>query len=159
MTSYLHHSTISRRKRFSESLVKIRHDDVTWRHMTSFSRFFTKNCWKSAEKLLTSAKKINYVSFFSKSIIISFISGVNHFLTISGSQIIVISISDIKMPIFDDVIGKMLTSAKNCWRMHTNFYAEFFVTKCTWSIPIFMITVYPIQKLRGPSTPKSPRGW
>ena len=89
-----------------------------------------------------SAKKINYVSFFSKSFITTFISGVNHFLTISGSQIIVITISGIKMPIFVDVLGKMLSSAKN-----RNFYRECFVTKCTRTIPIFMITVFPIQKL------------
>ena len=49
MTSYLHHNTIPRGTRFSESLVKIRPDDVTWRHVTSFSHFFAKNCWKTAD--------------------------------------------------------------------------------------------------------------
>ena len=34
MTSYLHHNFMSIRESFSESLVKIRHDDVAWRHVT-----------------------------------------------------------------------------------------------------------------------------
>ena len=46
MTSYLHHSIISTRETFPEILVKIRHDDVTWRHVTSFSHFLPKKCWR-----------------------------------------------------------------------------------------------------------------
>ena len=45
MTSYLYHNIISTRETFSEILVKIRHDDVTWRHVTSFSHFLHKKCW------------------------------------------------------------------------------------------------------------------
>jgi hypothetical protein len=37
MTSYLEHNTISVRETYSESLVKIRHDDVILWHVKSFS--------------------------------------------------------------------------------------------------------------------------
>ena len=37
MTSYLHHNTRTWRETFPDVLVKIRHDDVILRHMTSFS--------------------------------------------------------------------------------------------------------------------------
>ena len=40
MTSYLDTNIISIKETFSESLVKIRHDDVILRHVTSFSYIF-----------------------------------------------------------------------------------------------------------------------
>ena len=51
MTSYLHHKCIPVGKTFSEILVKIRHDDVTWHHMTSFSYFLLKKCWRQQKWL------------------------------------------------------------------------------------------------------------
>ena len=46
MTSYLDHNIISRRKTFCDFFLKIRHDDVTWRHVTSFPYFLPKKCWR-----------------------------------------------------------------------------------------------------------------
>ena len=43
---YLHHNIISVKETFSESLVKIRHEDVTWRHVTLFLKYLPKNCWR-----------------------------------------------------------------------------------------------------------------
>ena len=43
MTSYLDTNIISIKETFSESLVKIRHDDVILRHVTSFSYIFLYN--------------------------------------------------------------------------------------------------------------------
>ena len=40
ITSYFHHSTIFIRETFSEVFVKIRHDDVILRQLTSFSYIF-----------------------------------------------------------------------------------------------------------------------
>ena len=56
MTSYLDTKKISRSQTFSESLVKIRRDDVTWHHVTLFLQILVKKMLKSARKLLTSAK-------------------------------------------------------------------------------------------------------
>ena len=53
ITSYLHHNTILIRETFSESLIKIRHNDVILQHVISFSIFMT-----SFTKVLTSAKKL-----------------------------------------------------------------------------------------------------
>ena len=49
MSSYSHHSIIPMSKTFSQIFVKIRHDDVAWRHMTSFFKNVPK-------KVLTSSK-------------------------------------------------------------------------------------------------------
>ena len=40
MTSYLHHNLILMKGTYAEILVKIRHDDVILRHLTSFSYIF-----------------------------------------------------------------------------------------------------------------------
>ena len=40
MTSYLHHYLISMKETYPEILVKIRHDDVILRQLTSFSYIF-----------------------------------------------------------------------------------------------------------------------
>ena len=46
MTSYFQDNLISLRETFSKIFVKIGHDDVTWRHMTSFLHFVHKKCWR-----------------------------------------------------------------------------------------------------------------
>ena len=46
VTSYLDTIKIILRKSILECLVTIRQDDVTWRHMTSFSGWTPKNWWR-----------------------------------------------------------------------------------------------------------------
>ena len=64
MTSYLDTNIVSIRETFFESLVKIRRDDITWRHVTLFFADFGQKMLKSARKLLTSEKICQiYTSF------------------------------------------------------------------------------------------------
>ena len=46
LTSYLDQSTILRHKILFIILMQIRHDDVTWRHKTSFHKIVPKKCWR-----------------------------------------------------------------------------------------------------------------
>ena len=82
MTSYSHRNTRSWRETFSETLVEIRHDDVTWRHFPIF-------CQKSADVSKKSSIWVTHFVFFEYSYIRPLIWGVNHFSTISGSRVIV----------------------------------------------------------------------
>ena len=108
MTLYLDHKMILVRHTFLKVLVKIKHDDVTWRHVT----YFDPKVVKSVIKVLISAKNeerwVDQTLFFQKSYIVYLRWGVNHFFTINGSKVMV---SEVELKIAD-VTQKMLTSAK-----------------------------------------------
>ena len=64
MTWYFHQTLISIGETFPESLVKIRHDDVMWRHVTSFSKIRMTSrdvIWRHHVKFLPNYQKM----FFS----------------------------------------------------------------------------------------------
>ena len=55
MISNFQSSILWGRTTFSESLVKIRRHDVTWRHVTSFLKIVLKKCWRQ-QKISTMGK-------------------------------------------------------------------------------------------------------
>ena len=57
MTSYSHHNLILMKETYPVILVKIRHDDVILRHVTSFLQFLLKKCWRQ-QKLGTMGRSV-----------------------------------------------------------------------------------------------------
>ena len=154
MTSYLHHGTILWSETFDDFFMKIRLGDVTWRHVTWFYRFLAKNCQKVLKNCWRQQKLTNMCLLFTiylKEHYISFnLRGQPSFhdkwfnfyrLWHESPDFGRFSL------IFADVSGKVLTSAKKCWRMHKIFYTEFFIIECYITLPSFMVTVFAIQKL------------
>ena len=73
-TSSLDHRSSIRRETFPDVLGKIRHDDVTWRHVTSFYVFLAKNCWKVLKKCWSKQKLPNMALPFTIYLIEHYIS-------------------------------------------------------------------------------------
>ena len=115
MTSFLDINIISTRETFPASLMKIRHDDVTWRH-------FWRMWPKSAEVIKSVAQQANQLALFECIFTIAFQGEFNHFQAINSSPVMGFLVFVVS---FDDVI--MLT-AVNMWHV-TDFLEK-------WKVPI-----------------------
>ena len=99
MTLYSHHNIILMNGTYSEIFVKIRHDDVILRHVTSFCYIPRKCCWQTADVCKKYPVWVNQYRFFAKNITRAFIWGVNHLSTIIGSLFIAVAV---EVPICHD---------------------------------------------------------
>ena len=105
MTLYSYHNIILMKGTYSEIFVKIRHDDVILRHVTSFCYIPRKCCWQTADVCKKYPVWVNQYRFFAKNITRAFIWGVNHLSTIIGSLFIAVAVEVpilLILLIFDD---------------------------------------------------------
>ena len=105
MTSYLDHNTLSRGETFSDFFLKIRRDDVTWRHLSKTA----EKCWKSADVSKNYPTWVYQSSFTWKNIVLASLWGVKHFQGINGSIAVGFLVNGSFCRIFDD-------DPKKCWR-------------------------------------------
>ena len=108
ITSYLDRNFISIRETFPESLVKIRHVDVTWRHVTSFCHFGSRMGRKTADVSTKYPLWLHETYITECSYITAFIWGVKLFFPTFSSKVIV---SWVRHPISAKIDKKLMTSS------------------------------------------------
>ena len=127
MASYLHHNTRILRKRLPEVFEKFRRDGVKNRHMTSLVVFHGKSL-KGDDVI----RKLCMIRHWD---LIYHLELCNSFHLVGQPTFYDIWFSDYhacsaghNVRFFDDVIKKMLTSAKICWQYHKS--------ECFWNVGV-----------------------